>query len=104
MTDQATPKGIDPNSVRKVVSVRALAAVAWRVFTEKMGIWWPLADYKIGKAKAVDAVSSRELADAGTNAGRTGAPVSGAPSSLASRPRVWCSPGTSLPTGSTTRV
>jgi TPR repeat protein len=30
--------------------------VAWRVFTEKMGTWWPLGDYKIGKAKAVDAI------------------------------------------------
>jgi len=26
------------------------------VFTEKMGTWWPLGEYKIGKAKAVDAV------------------------------------------------
>jgi uncharacterized protein YndB with AHSA1/START domain len=56
MTDQTKSKGIDPNSVRKAVSVQAPAAVAWRVFTEKMGTWWPLADYKIGKAKAVDAV------------------------------------------------
>ena len=46
----------DPNSVRKVVSVQAPQAVAWRVFTEKMGAWWPLAYYKIGKANAVDAV------------------------------------------------
>jgi uncharacterized protein YndB with AHSA1/START domain len=48
--------GFDPNSVRKVVSVQAPHAVAWRVFTEKMGTWWPLAYYKIGKANAVDAV------------------------------------------------
>jgi uncharacterized protein YndB with AHSA1/START domain len=46
----------DPNSIRKVVSVQASQAVAWRVFTEKMGAWWPLAYYKIGKANAVDAV------------------------------------------------
>ena len=46
----------DPNSVRKVVSVKAPQAAAWRVFTEKMGAWWPLAYYKIGKANAVDAV------------------------------------------------
>ena len=46
----------DPNSVRKVVSVKAPQAMAWRVFTEKMGGWWPLAYYKIGKANAVDAV------------------------------------------------
>ena len=46
----------DPNSIRKVVSVQAPPAVAWQVFTEKMGTWWPLAVYKIGKANAVDAV------------------------------------------------
>ena len=48
--------GFDPNTVRKVVDVQAPQAVAWRVFTEKMGAWWPLAYYKIGKANAVDAV------------------------------------------------
>jgi uncharacterized protein YndB with AHSA1/START domain len=46
----------DPNSVRKSVSVDAPQDVAWRVFTQKMGTWWPLSNYKIGKAKAVDAV------------------------------------------------
>lgn len=46
----------DPNSVRKVVRVQAEPEIAWRVFTEKMGAWWPLAIYKIGKANAVDAV------------------------------------------------
>jgi uncharacterized protein YndB with AHSA1/START domain len=48
--------GTDPNSVQKVVTVQAPQDVAWRVFTEKIGTWWPLANYKIGKAKAVDAV------------------------------------------------
>jgi uncharacterized protein YndB with AHSA1/START domain len=56
MTDQSIPAGTDPNSVRKVVSVKAPPAIAWRVFTEQMGTWWPLAHYKIGKAQAVDAV------------------------------------------------
>jgi uncharacterized protein YndB with AHSA1/START domain len=46
----------DPNSVRKVMSVRAPREVAWRVFTEQMGTWWPLTAYKIGKANAVDAI------------------------------------------------
>ncbi|HKA86753.1 MAG TPA: SRPBCC family protein [Haliangiales bacterium] len=46
----------DTNSVRKVVNVQAPQAVAWRVFTEKMGTWWPLEQYKIGKARAIDAV------------------------------------------------
>jgi uncharacterized protein YndB with AHSA1/START domain len=55
MTEQAKSGG-DPNSVRKVVSVNAPPALAWRVFTERMATWWPLAIFKIGKAKAVDAV------------------------------------------------
>lgn len=46
----------DPNSVRKIISVRAPVATAWRVFTTRMGTWWPLAHYKIGKAAAVDAI------------------------------------------------
>lgn len=56
MTDQTKPTDVDPNSVRKTMSVQAPQAVAWRVFTEKMGTWWPLAEYKIGKSNAVDAV------------------------------------------------
>jgi uncharacterized protein YndB with AHSA1/START domain len=56
MTEQTTSGGTDPNSVRKVVSVQAPPAVAWRVFTEEISTWWPLANYKIGKAKAVGAV------------------------------------------------
>jgi uncharacterized protein YndB with AHSA1/START domain len=56
MTEQTMPSVSDPNSVRKVVMVQASQEVAWRVFTERMGSWWPLATYKIGKANAVDAV------------------------------------------------
>ena len=56
MTEQTIARGIDPNTVQKVVSVNAAPEVAWRVFTEKMGTWWPLATYKHGKANAVDAV------------------------------------------------
>jgi uncharacterized protein YndB with AHSA1/START domain len=48
--------GVDPNSVRKVMSVNAPVEIAWRVFTESMGTWWPLAKFKIGEVKAVDAV------------------------------------------------
>jgi len=55
-TEQPTAGAFDPNSVRKVVSVQAPPAVAWKVFTEKMGTWWPLSVYKIGKANAVDAI------------------------------------------------
>lgn len=46
----------DLNSVRKVVTVEASQAVAWRVFTDGMTTWWPLAQYKIGQAAAVAAV------------------------------------------------
>ena len=53
-TEPTMSKGSDPNSVRKVVSVQAPPPVAWRVFTEKMGTRWPLGEYKIGKAKAVE--------------------------------------------------
>src|SRR3954462_7610786 len=56
MTEQKMAGGVDPNTVRKSMSVKAPPAVAWRVFTEKMSTWWPLAQYKIGKAKAVEAV------------------------------------------------
>ena len=55
-TTQQTTPSTDANSVRKVVNVKVAPAVAWRVFTEKQGTWWPLATYKIGKANAVDAV------------------------------------------------
>jgi uncharacterized protein YndB with AHSA1/START domain len=56
MNEQTVREGKQANSVRKVVSVKAPQNMAWRVFTEKMGTWWPLATHKIGKAKAVDAV------------------------------------------------
>jgi uncharacterized protein YndB with AHSA1/START domain len=56
VTEHRVDTSIDPNSVRKTLSVDAPQDVAWRVFTQKMGTWWPLANYKIGKANAVDAV------------------------------------------------
>ena len=56
MTEQAAAGEDDPYSVRKVMNVQAPPTVAWRVFTEQMGSWWPLAHYKIGKANAVDAI------------------------------------------------
>lgn len=46
----------DPSSVRKTISVAAPQDLAWRVFTEQIGTWWPLARFKIGKVNAVDAV------------------------------------------------
>jgi len=56
MTEQTMSSGTDPNSIRKMVIVEAPTEIAWRVFTEKLGTWWPLAHYKIGKANAVDAL------------------------------------------------
>jgi hypothetical protein len=56
MAEQPTSSGIDLNCVRKSVRVQAPQEVAWRVFTEQMGTWWPLAHYKIGQAKAIDAI------------------------------------------------
>lgn len=52
----AEQEPIDPDRICKTVDVDAAQEIAWRVFTEKMGSWWPLAYYKIGKANAVDAV------------------------------------------------
>lgn len=51
-----TDPSFDPNSVRKQLLVAAPQAIAFRVFTEQIGSWWPLAHYKIGKVAAVDAV------------------------------------------------
>jgi uncharacterized protein YndB with AHSA1/START domain len=56
MTEQTVRTDHEATSVRKVVAVQAPPAVAWRVFTEKMGAWWPLDTHKIGKATAVAAV------------------------------------------------
>jgi uncharacterized protein YndB with AHSA1/START domain len=56
MAEQTKSGGADPNSVRKTMNVDAPQAIAWRVFTQQMGTWWPLSTYKIGKANAVDAV------------------------------------------------
>jgi len=56
MSEQTTAAATDPDRLLKVVDVEAPRDVAWRVFTERMGSWWPLATHKIGQARAVDAV------------------------------------------------
>jgi uncharacterized protein YndB with AHSA1/START domain len=56
MTEQTIHKTDQGDTLRKVVRVEAPQEVAWRVFTEKIGTWWPLTTHKIGKANAVDAV------------------------------------------------
>jgi hypothetical protein len=37
MTEPTSSAAVDPNSVRKVIRVQAPVAVAWRVFTERIG-------------------------------------------------------------------
>lgn len=54
--EERTTLETQANSLRKVLSVKAPPAIAWRVFTRNMGTWWPLATYKIGRAAAVDVV------------------------------------------------
>lgn len=56
MAEHFLSEGYDPNSVRKAITVEAPQHVAWQVFTEQIGSWWPLAVYKIGKTNAVDAI------------------------------------------------
>jgi hypothetical protein len=56
MMNRTMANSSDATSVRKLVHVHAPQEVAWRVFTEKMASWWPLATYKIGTSNAVDAV------------------------------------------------
>jgi hypothetical protein len=56
VAEDNTSSTSDQNSVRRVISIQAPPEVAWHVFTERMGTWWPLAMYKIGKANAVDAI------------------------------------------------
>ena len=56
MAEDNTSSTSDQNSVRRVISIQAPPEVGWHVFTERMGTWWPLAMYKIGKANAVDAI------------------------------------------------
>ena len=104
MTTEQAMHAIDPNSVRKGVSVRAPLAVAWQVFTEQMGAWWPLAVYKIGKAKAVDAVIEPRVGGRWYERGEDEPPAIGAAYSRGSRPRAWCCPGISVPTGSLIRI
>ena len=94
----------DPNSIRKTTVVEAEQGIAWKVFTEKMGAWWPLAYYKIGKAIAVGTqLLSLASEAAGLSAVKTRAPVNGAACLCGSRRRVWCSHGISMPTGSMTQ-
>jgi uncharacterized protein YndB with AHSA1/START domain len=56
MMQQPRSGATDPNNVRKAVRTEAPQVVAWQVFTEQMRRWWPLDNYKIGKAKAIDAI------------------------------------------------
>jgi hypothetical protein len=99
-TEQTMSASVDPNSVRKVVSVEAPPVVAWRVFTEKMGTWWPLAIYKIGKTNAVDAVIEPHVGGAGTSAVTMEARVTGVACCRGNRTHDSCFRGILAPIGS----
>jgi len=101
MTARSAPANDDPNSVRKVSMVAAPPLVAWRVFTERMGSWWPLSVYKIGKVNAVDAVIEPRVGGRWYGVATTEAPVTGAACWCGNHRRAWCSRGMSAPTGST---
>jgi len=88
MTEQMMSSGIDPNSVRKVMRVQAPIAVAWRVFTEKMGTGWPLTTHQVGKAKAVDGVIEPHVGGRWYELGDDGSTCDWAASSHRSHPHV----------------
>jgi len=94
---------IDPNIIRKTIVVEAPQKIAWRVFTEKMGAWWPLAYYKIGNAMLWMRLSSLTSEAAGSSAAKMRAPASGAAFSRGSLLRAWSSHGMSTRIGSMTR-
>jgi hypothetical protein len=104
MTEQSKSGATDANRVRKVVNVQAPPAVAWRVFTEKMGAWWPLVTHKIGKATAVDAVIEPRVGGRWYERGQDGSTCDWGRVLAWDRTRAWCCPGTLAPTGGMTRV
>ncbi len=67
-----TSETSDESTLEKTVVVRAPIEIAWRVFTEKMGTWWPLATHKIGAADAVDAVIEPRVGGRWYERGRDG--------------------------------
>jgi hypothetical protein len=104
MTTEQAMHAIDPNSVRKLVSVQAPLMVAWQVFTEHMGKWRPLAIYKIGKAKAVDAVIEPRVGGRWYERGDDGSTCDWGLVRSWEPPSRRCCPGTSAPTGSLIRI
>ena len=56
MTEQQAAQAADTDTLRKSIHVDAPPAIAWRVLTEQMRTWWPLATHKIGATAAVDAI------------------------------------------------
>jgi uncharacterized protein YndB with AHSA1/START domain len=47
-------------AIRKSVVVAASADVAWKLFTERMGEWWPLASHSHGGEQAETAMATPE--------------------------------------------
>ncbi len=50
MTEQTRSGGSGANSLCEVVTVPTRPAIAWRVFTESIGTWWPLAQLSANQA------------------------------------------------------
>jgi hypothetical protein len=42
-----------PDPLRKTIEVEASAADAFRIWTEELGDWWPLATHSVGRSDAV---------------------------------------------------
>ncbi len=87
--EKTADKSIDPNSVRRTLARRP-QAVAWRVFTQKMGTWWPLANYKIGKANAVDAIIEPHVGGRWYERGEDGSTCDWGRVLAWNRRRGWC--------------
>ena len=102
MTEQTISGSL--NSVQKVIIVRAPQAVAWKVFTEKLSAWWPLASHKIGAVAAVDAVIEPQVGGRWYERGDDGSTCDWGRVLAWERLRAWCCPGTSLQTGRPTQT
>ena len=71
-TEKANDETTPTPAIRKLIHVQAPVATAWRVFTEKMGTWWPLSTHKIGKVQAVDAIIEPRIGGRWYEAGTDG--------------------------------
>jgi uncharacterized protein YndB with AHSA1/START domain len=61
MAMSTSTQATDPNAVHKTITVAASRETAFRVFTEGMSTWWPLASHHIGKVDAKEVVVEPRL-------------------------------------------